>query len=87
MYKSGSYSDNKSLLNYVLQLSFNSLESKVKYKILTLIIVDMTSFFDSCFDSFFNSSSVNPSMYFFISSYERNVGSGYDFNITSRRMQ
>ena len=36
----------------------------------TLIIVDITSFFDSCFDSFFNSSSVNPSMYFFISLYE-----------------
>lgn len=40
-------------------------------KILTLIIVDMTSFLDSCFDSFLSSSSVKPSMYFLISCYKK----------------
>ena len=55
--------------NVINQFNFHY-ENNVINPVRTLIIVDITSFFDSCFDSFFNSSSVNPSMYFFISLYE-----------------
>ena len=56
-------------------------DNNVINPVITLIIVDITSFFDSCFDSFFNSSSVNPSMYFFINLYKlalENIGLGSD---------